>query len=148
MILIGKLKSFTGSLSKFGDIGVKTTITGYQIPQLVNDKTSKVALSVAQILFKSTEGLDIKSYLVYLLPLFGIICSLFAFLGQSKKIYSILMIVISGAVSLVGLYNLHTADLPNLAVKVSIENGLWNTMYAFLFICFIGIVGLLLRGKK
>lgn len=146
--VVAKLKSFTGYLSKFGDVGVKTTITGYQIPQLVNNKTSKVALSLAQTMFKSTEGLDIKSYLVYLLPIFGIICGLFAVLGQSKKIYSILMVVISGAVGLGGLYNLYTADLPNLAIKISIEKGLWNTMYAFLFIAFIGIVGLVLGGKK
>lgn len=146
--VVDKLKSFTGFLSKFGDVDVKTTITGYQIPQLVNNKTSKVALSLAQIMFKSTKGLDIKSYLVYLLPIFGIICGLFAVLGQSKKIYSVLMVVISGAVGLGGLYTLYTADLPNLAIKISIEKGLWNTMFAFLFIAFIGIVGLVFGGKK
>ena len=146
--VIDRLKKITGVLGSFGDIDVKTTITGYQIPKLVNNKTSKVAISLAQIMFKSAEGLDWKSYLVYLLPLIGILCAVLAVLGLKNSIYVILALIISGVVSIAGLYNLHTANVESVAVKVSIEAGLWNTMYALAFIFFISILWLILDRKK
>jgi len=146
--VIDRLKEITGAISNFGDINVKTTVTGYQIPKLVNDRTSKVAISLAQIIFKSAEGLDRKSYLVYLLPLIGILCAILAILGLRSTIYVVLMFFISGAVSIAGLYNLHTAGVESIAVKISIESGLWNTMYALAFIFLISILWLVLGRKK
>ncbi|MGB2706179.1 MAG: hypothetical protein WBC74_04930 [Candidatus Omnitrophota bacterium] len=146
--VIDRLKKVTGAISSFGDIDVKTTVTGYQIPKLVNDKTSKVAISLVGIMFKSAEGLEWKSYLVYLLPLLGILCAGLAVLGLKNNIYVILMLVVSGVVSLAGLYNLHTANVESIAVKVSIESGLWNTMYALCFIFLVSILWLILDRKK
>jgi len=135
-----RLKSITGAISSFGDIDVKTTITGYHIPQMVNNKTSKVALSLTQILFRSTKGLDLKSYLVYLVPALGILCGLLAIFGLAKRSYVVLVIIISGVVSGAGLYNLYTADLGSVALKITIAEGLWNSMYAFAFIFLAGIL--------
>ncbi|MBL7156983.1 MAG: hypothetical protein ISS92_02345 [Candidatus Omnitrophica bacterium] len=145
--VIGELKKVTDVIGDIGDIKLKTKVSGYNVPVLVNRRTSKIAISAAQIMFKSTEGLDWKSYLVYLLPILGITCALLAIAGSKQKIYIIVMLVIAGAVSIIGLYNLYTANLTSLIVKISIEKGLWYTMYAFLLIFIAGITWLILDKK-
>ncbi|MGB2630427.1 MAG: hypothetical protein WBD24_06185 [Candidatus Omnitrophota bacterium] len=145
---IKKADEVTTAISKYGDIEIKTTVRGNQIPAMVNNKTSKVALSLTQVFFKSAEGLDKKSYLVYLLPLFGILCGALAVLGTKNKLYVIVMTAIGGAISAGGLYNLLTMDVSSAAVKISIRYGLWHTMYAFLFICAVGIAWLVAGKKK
>lgn len=146
--IIGGLDKVTGTISQFGDIEIKTTVRGYAVPVLVNNKTSRVALSLAQILFKSAEGVEWKSYLVYLMPLFGIVCALLAVSGLKNKIYIIIMVAIGGVIAIGGLYNLSTMDMANPVVKISIQKGLWYTMYAFLLIFVTGITWLAMDGKK
>ena len=141
--VVGELDKVTDVISDFGDISIKSTVRGYQIPIMVNDKSSKVAISLAQIFFKDAKDLDKKSYLVYLLPILGIACGLFAFLGRKNKVFIIFMTLLSGTVAVGGLYNLYTLDVSNLMVKIVIQKGLWYTMYSFLFICIVGIATLL-----
>jgi hypothetical protein len=138
----------TEAISDLGDIEIKTTVRGNQIPAMVNNKTSKVALSLAQVFFKDAEGIDKKSYLVYLLPLFAIVCAFLAVLGLKNKIYVILMAVIGGAISIGGLYNLLTMDISSMIVKISIAKGLWYTMYAYLAIFLAGVAWLVLDRKS
>jgi hypothetical protein len=90
--IVGKLSEATDAIGKMGDVSVKSTVRGYQVPILVNDKSSKVAISLAQIFFKETEGLDKKSYMVYLFPIAGIICAVLVFLGDKNKVYIIAMV--------------------------------------------------------
>lgn len=144
---VSKFKQVTDTIADMGDIEIKTSVSGYDIPRMVNNKTSKVALSLAEVLFKSTENLDMKSYLVYLLPIFGVLCAFLAFMGLKNKLSILAMTIIGGAVSLVGLYNLHTMDMNTVAIKITIATGLWHTMYAFLFIAFIGLIWLVIDRK-
>jgi hypothetical protein len=146
--VISDIDKVTSAIDDLGGVNIQTKVSGYNIPNLVNNKTSKVALSLAEILFKSVKDLDLKSYLVYLLPLLAIACVLLALLGAKNKAYLIIMVIISGAVSIGGLYNINTMDTGSLAVKISIERGMWYTMYAFLFICAAGIVWFILDRKK
>jgi len=129
----------TKKIDQLGDIEVKTAVSGYDIPTLINKKTSKIAIAAAQVIFKEAEGLDKKSMLVYLLPLFALICIGLAVLGIKSNIAVIVMAVASGAIAAVGLYNLMTIDLTNLVIQISIERGLWQTMYGFLLISVISI---------
>jgi hypothetical protein len=89
-----------------------------------------------------------KSYLVYLLPLLAVFCGIAGVLGLKNKLYVMLALVLSGGVSIAGLYNLHTTDLSSLIVNISIGKGLWLTMYAFLFIFFVNIVWLISSRKS
>ncbi|MDP8298810.1 MAG: hypothetical protein P9L88_02780 [Candidatus Tantalella remota] len=145
--VVKDIDKVTNAVSSMGDISVKTTVSGYQVPKLVNDDSSKVALSLAQIMFKSADNVDKKSYLVYLMPLLALACSVLA-LSVSKKMISLtLMIFISGGVSIAGLYNLYTMDISSTIVKIAIQKGLWYTMYSFLFIFLVGIAWLVLDKK-
>ena len=144
---IKQLDKATSAIGQMGDIEIKSAVRGNQIPAMVNNKTSKVALALAQVFFKDAGGLDKKSYLVYLLPLLGIACAALAVLGLKNKLYVIVMAVLAGAISIGGLYTLLTMDISSTIVKISIAKGLWNTMYSFLFICLAGIAWLVLNKK-
>ena len=146
--VIKDVEKITDLISAFGDVDVKATVRGYDIPRLVNSKTSKVALSLSQVLFKSTKGLDIKSYLVYLLPLIAILCAVLAIMGSKAIQPVVAMLIVSGSVSIGGFYNLLTMDFSNLIVKIAIGKGLWYTMYAYLSIFILGIIWMILDKRS
>ena len=145
--VIKDVEKVTGFISELGGIDLKTTVRGYDIPNMVNRRTSKVALSLSEILFRSPKDLDKKSYLVYLLPVFAIVCSGLALMGLKSRWPIIVMSVISGAISIGGFYNLKTANFSNLYVHIVIEKGVWYTMYAYLLIFIIGIIWLISDKK-
>jgi hypothetical protein len=146
--IAGKLSEATDAIGNMGDVGIKSTVRGYQVPILVNNKSSKVAISLAQIFFEETEDLDKKSYLVYLLPIAGVVCAVLVFLGDKNKVYIIAMTVLAGAISIVGLFKLYTLDVSSTMVKISIQSGLWAILYSFLFILMTGIAWLALDKDR
>ena len=75
------LNQATNAIGNLGDIEVKTTVSGYDIPTMTSKKSSHVAIQLAQLLFKDAKDLDKKSMLVYLLPLFAIVCIALAVIG-------------------------------------------------------------------
>lgn len=142
------LKKATVMIEGLGVAEGKVVVSGYDIPAMVNKKSSKVAISIAQVILKDTKDLDKKSMLVFLIPLVCVVCSICAIVGLRSMAAVIVMTILSGAISLVGLYNLMTANLSNMVVQISIERGLWQTMYSYLCIFIIGIVWLIIDMKK
>ena len=142
------LNQTTNSIGNIGDIKVKTTVSGYDIPTMINNKSSHVAIQLAQILFKDARDLDKKSMLVYLLPLFAIVCIALAIIGLRYKVSVMAAAIIGGAIGIGGLYKLMSTDLSNLPVQITIENGLWQTMYGYLLICILSIAWLVMKPKE
>lgn len=142
------LDKATSKISDLGDINIKTMVSGYDIPTLVNKKSSQIAIAIASTMFKDAKDLDKKSMLVYLLPLFAIVCVVLGLVGIKNKIAIIVMALISGGISIGGLYNLMTADLSKLPIQISIEQGLWQTMYSYLMICIISVIWFVLDLKE
>ncbi|MDO8535546.1 MAG: hypothetical protein Q7S30_00810 [Candidatus Omnitrophota bacterium] len=147
---IRELDKATDKISDIGDIQIKTAVSGYDIPTLINKKTSQIAISIASVMFKDTKDLDKKSMLVYLLPILALVCVGLAVVGLKNNIALIVMAVMSGGIAVGGLYNMMTVDLSNLPIQISIEGGLWQTMYAYLTISVISIVWIVmdLKGSK
>lgn len=141
------LKKTTDVIGALGDIEIKTTISGYDIPTMLNKHESKTAISLGQIFFKDTKDLDKKSLAVYLLPLFAIACIALAVAGLKSRIAIITMFALSGAISGVGLYKLFTVNLSNLVVQIVLERGLWQTMYSYLTIAVISALWIVLDIK-
>jgi hypothetical protein len=137
----------TNAIGNLGDIEVKTTVSGYDIPAMTSKKSSHVAIQLAQLLFKDAKDLDKKSMLVYLLPLFAIACIALAVTGLKYKGSVITTAIIGGAIGIGGLYKLMSTDLSKLPVQISIENGLWLTMYGYLLICILSVAWLV-AGEK
>ncbi len=131
-----------------GDIEIKTSVSGYDIPSMANKKSSKVAASLAQSLLKDAKDLDKKAAIVFLFPIFAVVCAALAVMGLKNKLSVILMFIISGIISLGGLYRLKTLDLASLPVDITIERGLWQTLYAYLFIFIISVIWLVTDKKQ
>ena len=146
--LAKNLSKATDAIGNLGDIEVKTAVSGYDIPRLVNSKSSKVAIAVAQLFFGNVKDLDKKSYLVYLLPICSIVCILLAILGIRLKASIIAMLALSGIISFGGLFKIFTTNLSSLYVNIMIARGLWDTLYAYLFIFLISIVWVVLGYKE
>ena len=138
----------TDKISDLGDIQIKTAVSGYDIPTLINKKSSQIAIAIASVMLKDAKDLDKKSMLVYLLPLLALVCIGLAIVGLKNKIAVIVMTILSGGIAVGGLYNLMTVNLSNLPIQISIEQGLWQTMYAYLIISIVGIVWVVLDLKE
>ncbi len=140
----------TKKVTSLGNIQIKTAVSGYDIPTLINKKSSHIAIAIASVMFKDAKDLNRKAMLVYLLPLLALVCTGLAILGIKNKIAIIVMAVLSGGIAIGGLYNLMTVNLSDLVVQISIEQGLWQTMYAYLLICIISIIWIILdlKGAK
>ena len=67
---------------------------------------------------------------------------------MKNKIALIVMAVLSGGIAMGGLYNLMTVDLSKLPIQISIEQGLWQTMYSYLGICIISVIWVVLDLKE
>jgi len=145
---IKKLEKATDAIDKQGDVKIKSSVSGYDIPRLVNQKTSKVAISLMQTIFEDTKDLDKKSYLVYLMPLLAIASIFLMAAGRERKLLIVIMLILAGGISIFGLYTLKTTNLSNLAVDIIIDKGLWYTLYGYLFIFFVGIAYLITDKKK
>lgn len=150
--LFGRMRKAAEKVTSAADVvGVKMAVSGYDIPKTMNTKSSQVAVALAGIFIKDAKNADLKSYAVYLMPIFALVCMALAFLGMKNKISLIVMAVISGGISLGGLFKLMTTNLNNMVVAISIENGLWQTLYAYLLICVISVIWLIsdvLAAKK
>ena len=142
------LDNATDKISDLGDIKIKTTVSGYDIPTLVNKESSQIAIAIASAMFKDAKDLDKKSMLVYLLPLFAIVCIALAVTGLKYKASVIAAAIIGGAIGIGGLYKLMSTDLSNLPVQISILSGLWLTMYGYLLICILSVAWLVMNPKE
>jgi hypothetical protein len=142
------LGSFFGGVEKTANkvtsvadaAGINMAVSGYSIPKMMNTKSSQVAVALAGIFVKDAKDADKKSYAVYLMPIFALVCIALAIVGMKNLIALIVMAVISGGISLGGLFKLMTTDLNNAIVAISIENGLWQTLYAYLLICVVSVI--------
>lgn len=150
--IVASIKDTTDVMRDLGaDVDISTVVSGYNIPRMINDKSSKIALSFAESFFGTVKDLDKKSMLVYLMPIFAIVCVMLSIAGMRYKLSVILMLLLSGGISVGGLYVLKTMNLSNELVDIVIGKGLWRTMYGYLWIFIISILWLvtdLIKTKK
>lgn len=130
------------AMDTIGNVEVKTTVSGYDIPTLVQKKSSRSALSLTQMFFKGSDGLEKKVMLVYLLPLFGVVCIFLALLALTNKLYIIGPALIGGVIAAGGFYKLWTTNFSGEQYQIILLNGIWYTLYAYLLICILSIVWL------
>jgi len=148
----GKVLNFLQKASKaidtVGNVEVRTTVSGYDIPTLVHKKSSQSAIAMAQIFFANTEGLEKKVMLLYLLPLFGVICVFFALLGLRSRLWIAGTAIIGGIISIGGFYSLSRTNFSGEQYQIILLNGVWYTLYAYLFICIFSIVWLAIGQNR
>jgi hypothetical protein len=129
----------TQAISDMGDIKVKTIVRGCDIPTLVSKKSSNVAISLVQVYAKDANDLDKKASLIYIIPLFALACIALAVLGMKNILFVAIMGLASGIISIVGFFKIMTTDMSSMVVQISIENGLWLTLWAYMAIFMISV---------
>ncbi len=137
--IVNTLEGFTENVGSFAGMEFDPVVRGKDIPMLVNNKSSKVAVTFISLLFKNAESLERKSYLVYMPVLLAVICALLAILGIENKTYILIMTILSGLLSGAGLYEFKTVNFSSLVTNVEIMYGIWVTLYAFFAIFIIGL---------
>lgn len=141
--LFANLDKATDAINEFGDVELKTVVRGCDIPLMVNKKESKTAISLVQVFQPEAEGLDEKVLLIYLIPLLALACAALALLGFKHDIFIIIVALISGAISIGGLYKVMTTNISSNIVQITIGRGLWQTLYGYLLIFIFSIVWLI-----
>ena len=144
--IVSKMTQATEAVREFGDVQFKTTVSGYEIPVLVNRKDSTTALSFVQAFIPQAEGTGKRLLLIYLIPLMALLCIALVVLGMKNSIYIFLITIISGVVAIGGIYKAATANLANTMVKITLEHGLWQSLYGYLAIFIFSILWLM--GNK
>lgn len=135
-------------ISDMGDINVNTIVSGYDVPALVHKKSSHVAIAFAMVYIKDADGLDTKVLLVYLVPLFALACIALAVLGIKNISFVAIMGLVSGIMSIVGFFKIMTTDMSSMTVQISIEKGLWLTLWAYLAIFVVSIAWVIIYRKN
>lgn len=135
------------AIDTVGNIEVRTTVSGYDIPTLVQKRSSRSALSLAQMFFKDAEGLEQRVMLVYLIPLFGVACIFFAVLALANRLYIIGPALIGGVIAGGGFYKLFTTNFSGEQYQIILLNGIWYTLYAYLAISILSIAWLIIDRR-
>jgi len=119
------------------DKEIEVVASGYGIPELMHGEEARFIVPFMETLFKDVDHIDRKSYFVYGFPIIAVVCIFFAILGLRSKIPVILTLMICEAISIIGIYNLKSAADAESKVTfadLTIEIGMWYSLYAFLFI--------------
>jgi len=136
------------AISDMGDIKVKTIVRGCDIPTLVSKNSSNAAISLVQMCVNDTNDLGKKAALVYLIPVFALMCIALSFLGIKNILFVAVMGFVSGIISIAGFFKIMAADMSSMVVQISIENGLWLTLWAYMAIFIISVVWVSIARNK
>lgn len=141
--MIADLNKATEAINEFGDVQFRTVVRGYEIPVMVNRKFSKTALSLIQIFDPGAGNIGNKALLLYLIPFLALVTIVLTYLGLKSDIFVIIVCAISGVISVGGLYRVMTADISNNIVRITLDRGLWQTLYGYLMIFVFSIIWLI-----
>jgi hypothetical protein len=137
---------------KTADKEIKVVVTGRSIPRMMQGKDARVVISFMEILFKDIDNVEERAYLVYIIPIGALLCILFSLLGLKFRLPLILMLMLTEAIGIIGLYNLKTtfidARMPEANAHLSIGFGIWYTVYAYLFIFLASFLWLVFDKRR
>ena len=119
------------------DKDIEVIASGIGIPKLMNGEEARFIVPFMETLFKDIDDIERKSYFVYGFPIMAIMCIAFVLLGLRFRSPIILMLMLCEAISIIGIYNLKSAakaDIKATFTTLTIEPGMWYSLYAFLAI--------------
>ncbi|MBI2173892.1 MAG: hypothetical protein HYU33_01675 [Candidatus Omnitrophica bacterium] len=131
----------TGELPRLEDL--PRHVSGLQVPQLANSQQAKLAAMVMELIVGAQQYLGLKSYAVYLLPgmlsLFGLVLILW----NKHTIVVWVAIGLCVAIAALGFWKLLTTKAEALVVTMTIGEGLWLSLWAYIVLA-IGAAGYLM----
>ena len=126
---------------------IPTSVSGLEIPRLVNRQDAKVAIAFAEM-FTGQRDLGAKSYAVYLVPALALVC------GALVTLASGLRVVCGGiggaclAIAGLGCWKLLTTKSDTLLVAITLGPGLWLSLWAYVGLGICAILFVLTGDKR
>jgi hypothetical protein len=109
---------------------IPTQVSGVQIPQLANRQDIQVVMALTEMLTGQRE-LGAKSYAVYLVPGLACLAALMVTLLRWVRLVCLLVGLLCCAVAAGGFWKLLTTETDTLLVAITIERGLWLSLWAY-----------------
>ena len=109
---------------------IPTSVSGLEIPQLVNRQDAKVAMAFAEM-FTGQRDLGAKSYAVYLLPGLALLGGALVTLAGRMRLVCVGIGGMCLAIAGVGFWKLLTIKTGTLLVAITIGPGLWLSLWAY-----------------
>jgi len=137
-------ETVTGELPSLSDI--PRQVSGVQIPQMANQKNAQVVIALVELLTKTRQRIGLKSYVVYLVPAVALLCAgLLTVLGRAP-VATIAVGVVCAGIAGAGFWKLLTTNTSTLFVAITIGQGLWLSLWAYVGLAVAA--GLSLLQKK
>lgn len=108
-----------------------TEISGFEIPVMANGKDAKLMIKIAKIFYPDIEGVDKKSWFVWVVPILAQVFLIVALLLGKNKWIALILGFISIAIFVFALYKISITDLDKTVLHIRIAGGLWLTLFCF-----------------
>ena len=122
-------ETVTGELPSLSDI--PRQVSGIQIPQMANQKNAQVVIALVELLTNTRQDIGFKSYAVYLVPALALLCAgLLTVLGR-VPVVAIGVGVVCAGIAGAGFWKLLTTNTHTLFAAITIGQGLWLSLWAY-----------------
>ena len=116
-------------------------ISGFQVPILANRQDSKLMITLIQLFNPGVQDADKKSYLIWGIPLLGLVIAIANYIWGRNKWFNLAIAVSGIMIFAIAVQKLITADLDKMVMNVNIAPGLWLTLFGYLGIGLCGLAG-------
>jgi hypothetical protein len=123
-------------------------ISGFDVPIMANGPDSRFALAVIKIFNPSVKDADKKSWLIWGVPIFGVMLALASVFFGKFKWLRIAIAVICVAIFAVAVFKIKTTDMNKLVLNVKIAHGLWLTLWGYFGIGIVNALNLIKGGAR
>ena len=106
-------------------------VSGIQIPAMVNQQQSQLALSVIELLLNTRYHAGPRSYAVYLVPGIALLCGLLITLAGRIRGVAFASAAVCAAIAAAGFWKLLTTNTRTLFIAITIGPGLWLSLWGY-----------------
>lgn len=144
--VVGELsKLLTGKEEK-----ISQSLSGFQVPAMANQQDARLAIAVMKIINPESQKVDQESYLIWLVPLLAVVILILSIILAQNQWVHLAGGAIGVLIFIIGLYKINSMHMDQTFLNVSIESGIWLTLWAYLGLGLVELINfltLLLRRK-
>lgn len=116
------------------------TISGFQVPIMANSEESRLIITIAKIFNPGIEGVDKKSFAIWIIPVLAIIFALLVHFLEKDKWVNLAIGVIGVLIFVIAVFKIQTTDLDKAILRVRIGLGLWLILWSYLIMGILCLV--------
>ena len=137
--------------SKTESSGTFFSISAFKVPILANSAEVRLMISIIKIFNPGIQGADKKSYLIWSIPGLAVIIFVMSLFLSRNRWFNLAVGILGITIFSVAAFKITTTNLDKLVLKVTIDQGLWLTLYGFLgmgILCALRFVQILIGRKR